>query len=281
MLDRLGKNENLNGKLDDPETREFVDELEKEYNKLAKDHNDLVDDNNKLKDYINQSEANKSKGTGKPIDNEEYKKLFEEYETYKKVSAEKIDLLKKEVASFKDSNQYENHDLFEKVKDLERDLKEKNSKIELLKDSSSNFEKMRTEHQKELDDLQNQLDEKYDHFEELNKYINDLLREKKTRTANLEEKGRKIAELELELQREKNRLNKDFPSENIPMGPGQTSINYQYQYTRTTKKDIPLHNLKQKNENKEHSNQYGELLLKNEHPINDPDNYFYRHEEEF
>ena len=51
----------------------------------------------------------------------------------------------------------------------------------------------------EKKDVEKALDDKYDHFEEMNKYINDLLLEKKERLVKLENKDRKIKELEFDL----------------------------------------------------------------------------------
>lgn len=43
------------------------------------------------------------------------------------------------------------------------------------------------------------LDQKYEHFEEMNKYINELLMEKKQNLATMEKKDRKIKELEFDI----------------------------------------------------------------------------------
>ncbi len=54
--------------------------------------------------------------------------------------------------------------------------------------------------EKELEELkkqiQDELDEKYEHFEELNKYINDLLMTKKRNTINIEELKTRISEMD-------------------------------------------------------------------------------------
>lgn len=66
------------------------------------------------------------------------------------------------------------------------------------------------------------LDSKYEHFEEMNKYINQLLLEKKDNLANIEEKERKIKEMEYEIKN----IIKKGPSEYIYKYPDLQQVDY-------------------------------------------------------
>jgi chromosome segregation ATPase len=56
------------------------------------------------------------------------------------------------------------------------------------------------EKQKEIDDNKNRIEDKYTHFDELNKYIGDLLTEKKKTSKLLDEKIKRMTKMEFEIE---------------------------------------------------------------------------------
>lgn len=74
----------------------------------------------------------------------------------------------------------------QKFMDLERDIREKDEIIKMLKQEQIDFEPKLQKLKEENEDLEKMLDSKYEHFEEMNKYINQLLMEKKDNLANIE-----------------------------------------------------------------------------------------------
>jgi chromosome segregation ATPase len=81
--------------------------------------------------------------------------------------------------------------------------KEIESKMELELEHTKVVEEWKKkveEKQKIIDDNENRIEDKYTHFDELNKYIGDLLNEKKKTSQLLDEKIKRMAKMEFEIE---------------------------------------------------------------------------------
>ena len=171
---------------EDEDFKVFIEDVNLEYNELVNKYNLLVDENGKLKMALKNSGG--SQGSG--AEREKYNLLKKEFEDFKKNLGENGANGKIGLGS---------HVLNEEVKSLKRELLEREDKIRNFYKKQDRIEQERDGKDDVISNLKNELEEKYEHFEELNKYINDLLKEKKEKVWDLEKKNKEIKELRLQI----------------------------------------------------------------------------------
>jgi hypothetical protein len=124
-----------------------------------------------------------------------YEELKKDYEKLKLENEKEIHNLKEELN--KNNISLNTHLLNEEIKNLKIALKEKDDRIELLYKNHAKIENQGSEKDEVISELKKEIESKYEHFEELNRYINDLLIEKKTRIFEIEKKNQELKELKL------------------------------------------------------------------------------------
>lgn len=88
--------------------------------------------------------------------------------------------------------------LNKRIQGLEEEIEKRREKENELEEVIEELKKKVEEKEKEIQDNANRIEDKYTHFDELNKYIGDILAEKRNISAVLDEKLKKIAKLEYE-----------------------------------------------------------------------------------
>lgn len=146
-----------------------------------------------------QMEIAKMKAMMKKAPDEQIEELLKENE---RLQSE----LKEKLQEQRDENKEDSAYLREEIKDLRGKLKERDEKIEeMIEKDRKSMDKViefRSKAEKieiELRENEAKMEEKYKHFEELNKYISDLLHEKKKLGLNMDEKTKQWQEMKDEL----------------------------------------------------------------------------------
>ena len=150
--------------------------------------------------HSSQMELARLKAMMKKAPDEQIEELAQENERLRQE-------LKEKVQEQKDENQEDSQYLREEIKDLREKLKQRDERIEqMIEDGRSGADqviKFRTQAEKmeiELREQKAKMEEKYKHFEELNKYISDLLHEKKKLNLAMEEKEAEWRQMKEELE---------------------------------------------------------------------------------
>lgn len=159
--------------------------------------------------HSSQMEVARLKAMMKKAPDEQIEELVKENEKLQKE-------LKEKLQDQKEENQEDSQYLREEIKDLREKLKQRDERIEkMIEEGRSGADqviKFRTQAEKMEIDLREQkakMEEKYKHFEELNKYISDLLHEKKKLNLEMEEKDAQWRQMKDELEQLKKNQNED------------------------------------------------------------------------
>ena len=96
---------------------------------------------------------------------------------------------------------FKNQTSDQKIKELEKELQEQQEKFEGLLKSNQSLISQNKLLEGVNKDMQEDLDNKYEHFEEMNKYINELLKNKKFNLSQIESNKIRISELEFDIEK--------------------------------------------------------------------------------
>jgi DNA repair exonuclease SbcCD ATPase subunit len=150
--------------------------------------------------HSSQMEVAKLKAMMKKAPDEQIEELLQENERLQEE-------LKMKLQEQRDENQEDSAYLREEIKELRGKLKEKDERIESMveaeRTSTDKVIEYRSKAEKieiELREEKAKMEEKYKHFEELNKYISDLLHEKKKLGLSMDEKTKQWQEMKDELE---------------------------------------------------------------------------------
>ena len=177
-----------------PELRKYIESFEQHYREVIKEEEDVIEENQKLKDMVNELYQ------GKNI--ESVTKINEEYQKYKEESEETIRKLRTKIQHFDEDQEDFAKSLKSKIRTLQKELDDKDEELQETKKKLNEVDVSNSKHDEKMKALKLQIEEKYKHFDELNRYINDLLKEKRKFVAQIDQYQRKIENLELDLKRE-------------------------------------------------------------------------------
>ena len=194
------------------DTEEYQDEIQKFQERMKKGEIDKEELEQTIEDYQKknldlvgklhtcQMENAKLKAMMKKAPDEQIEELIQENESLKEE-------LKNKVKEQKEENQEDSQYLREEIRDLRSKMKERDERIEKMieqeRESADSIIKYRTQAEQveiELKEQKAKMEEKYKHFEELNKYISDLLHEKKKLSLNMDEKETQWKEMKEKLE---------------------------------------------------------------------------------
>jgi DNA repair exonuclease SbcCD ATPase subunit len=160
--------------------------------------------------HSTQMEVAKMKAIMKKAPDEQIEELIQENDQLRKELKEKLQERAEE-------NQEDASYLREEIKELRGKLKERDERIEKMieseREAADQVIKFRTQVEKtdiELREQKAKMEEKYKHFEELNKYISDLLHEKKKLGLSMDEKTTQWQEMKNELEEMKKRKDEEY-----------------------------------------------------------------------
>ena len=206
--DEEGESVPMESGIDQKEIEEFQErlkkgeinkeELEKTVEEYQKKNLDLV---GKL--HSSQMEVAKLKAMMKKAPDAQIEELIQENEALREE-------LKSKVKEQKEENQEDSQYLRDEIRDLRTKMKERDDRIEKMieqeREAADSVIKYRTQAEQveiELKEQKAKMEEKYKHFEELNKYISDLLHEKKKLGLSMDEKTTQWKEMKEELEERK------------------------------------------------------------------------------
>ena len=171
---------------DSPETKESIKLYERDYLEGCDDADQLVKEHEKLLNNI-KNKAGFVKEGDLSMDSTD-KDIHEENERL-------IEKLRKKLKNYDDEHDEYIKSYKDRIRVLQRDLEDANDTIKILKQTNDSVESSKGGLDDQLENLRHQIKEKHTQFDELNRYINDLLMEKKKWVVQFEQQRKVIDNL--------------------------------------------------------------------------------------